>query len=35
VAQEVAKLKGIDVEEVARVTSFNFENLFKKTKEIS
>ena len=34
VAQEVAKLKGIDVEEVAQVTSLNFENLFKKTKEI-
>ena len=28
VAQEVAKLKGIDVEEVAQVTSLNFENLF-------
>jgi len=32
VAQEVAKLKGIDVEEVARATSLNFETLFKKAK---
>ena len=31
VAQEVAKLKGISVEEVARVTTLNFETLFKKT----
>ena len=32
VAQEVAKLKGISIEEVAQATSLNFENLFQKTK---
>jgi TatD DNase family protein len=32
VAQEIARLKGISVEEVAQKTTENFENLFQKAR---